>query len=73
MKAKIILNSYHISKNTILCAFFLKNWVSKIFSMIFDKKKNFLSANFSKKLYYNPQNFFVRVILNTKIGNYLKF
>ena len=66
MKSEIILNSYLLSKSTILYEIFFKNWISNLFSSIF-KGKRILIANFSKYFVYNPQLFFLRMISNTKM------
>ena len=51
--------------------FFEKNGFPKIFFSIFEGKK-ILIANFLKIFFYNPQIFFLRMILNTQNGNYMK-
>ena len=51
--------------------FFEKNWISKFFFSIFEGKKISI-ANFLKNFFYNPPIFFLRMILNTKNGNYMK-
>ena len=62
MKAKIILNSNLVSKNTILHDFFCKNQISKIFVSILMKKK-ISNRNFSKILFYYPPNFYFIMVL----------
>ena len=71
MKAEIMLNSYLLSKSIIVYEIFWKNWISKFFASIFEGKKNF-DRKFFKIFFYNPPNFFLRMILNTKNGNYMK-
>ena len=57
MKAKIILNSNLLSKNTILHDFFCKNQISKIFVSILMKKKKFQTEIFQKFYSTTPQIF----------------
>ena len=71
MKAEIILNSYLLSKSAIVYEIFEKNWISKIFFFNFGRKKNF-DRKFFEKFFLQPPNFFLRMILNTKNGNYMK-
>ena len=42
------------------------------FLLQFLKEKKISIANFSKNFFYNPQTFFLRMILNTKNGNYME-
>ena len=51
--------------------FFEKNWISKNFFFNFRRKKNF-DRKFFEKIFLQPPNFFLRMILNTKNGNYMK-
>ena len=71
MKAEIILNSYLLSKSSIMYEIFWKNWNSKFFASIFEGKKNF-NRKFFEKNFLQPPKFFLRMILNTKNGNYMK-
>ena len=57
MKAEIILNSYLLSKSSIVYEIFWKNWISKFFASIFEGKKNF-DRKFFKKFFLQPPNFF---------------
>ena len=71
MKAEIILNSYFLSKSSIVYEMFWKNWNSKFFCLNFWRKKKFDSKVF-KKIILQPPNFFLKMILNTKNENYMK-
>ena len=51
--------------------FFEKNWISKFFFSIFEGKKISIT-NFLKFFFTIPQFFFLRMILNTQNGNYMK-
>ena len=72
MKARIILNSNLLSKNAILHDFFFKKSNFKNFRFNFDGGKKISDRNFSKILFYNPQNFEFVMVLDTKNGNYMK-
>ena len=56
MKADIILNSYLLTKSTIVCKFFLKNWISKFFASDFEGKK--FNSSSLKKFFITPNFFF---------------
>ena len=71
MKALSILNSYLLSKSTIVYEICWKNSISKFFTSIFEGKKNF-DHKFFKKIFLQPPNFFQKMILKTKNGNYTK-
>ena len=51
--------------------FFEKNWISKFSFFNFGRKKIF-DREFFEKFFLQPPNFFIRMILNTKNGNYMK-
>ena len=51
--------------------FLKKIGFQKNFFSIFEGKKISI-ANFLKNFFYNPPFFFLRMILNTKNGNYMK-
>ena len=70
MKALSILNSYLLSKSTIVNEIFWKNWISKFFASIFEGKKNF-DRKFFKKIFLQPPIFLLRMILNTQNENYM--
>ena len=72
MKAEIILNSYLLPKSAILYEIFEKNWISKKFFFQFSKEKKNFDHKFFKKIFLQPPNFFLRMILNTQNGNYMK-
>ena len=63
MKAEIILNSYLLSKSTILFEVFWKNLISKFFASIFEGKKNF-DRKFFKKFY--SQYYFLTANMNSE-------
>ena len=54
MKAEIILNSYLLPKSAIVYEIFWKIGFQN-FLLQFSKEKKILIANFSKKIFYNPQ------------------
>ena len=55
MKAEIILNSYLLPKISNAYESFWKKLKFKIFLPKFSKEKKISIANFSKKIFYNPQ------------------
>ena len=71
MKAEIILNSYLLPKSAILYEIFWKKLDFKNFFFQFLKEKKFRSQIFWK-FFLQPPNFFIRMILNTENGNYMK-
>ena len=71
MKAEIILNSYLLPKSAIVYEIFWKKLDFKNFFFNFRRKKNF-DRKFFENFFYNPPIFFLRMILNTQNGNYMK-